>query len=85
MATIEQLSTQCEKALDFPKTLIRDNTYPHRMNSYLRRLNEHEDRLFQDEKFAALDFSDLDVNACGTFTCSYGHGKCTDCLHRLCA
>ena len=77
-ATREQLSTQCEKALEFPKTLIHDSTYPHSLNSYLNRLNEHEHRLFQDEKNAALDFSDLDANACGISTYSYRHGMWND-------
>ena len=59
MATREQLSSQCDKALEYPKTLIHNSTYPHSLDLYLDRLNEHEDRLFQDENNAVLDFSDL--------------------------
>ena len=77
-ATREQLSTQCEKALEFPKTLIHDSTYPYSLNSYLDRLDKHEDRLFQDENHAALDFSDLDADACGISTYTSRHGMWTD-------
>ena len=65
MATRRQLSAQCEKALDFPKTLIHDGTYPYSLDLYLNRLNEYEHRLFHEQRRAALDFSDLDVGACG--------------------
>ena len=65
-ATRGELSAQCEKALDFPRTLIHDSTYPYSLDLYFNRLNEYEDRLFHDdEKRAAVDFSDLDVGACG--------------------
>ena len=61
-STREQLSTQCEKALEYPRTLIHNSTYPHSLDLYLDRLNEYEDRLFQGEYNAVLDFSDLDSN-----------------------
>ena len=65
-ATRGELSAQCEKALDFPRTLIHDSTYPYSLDLYFNRLNEYEDRLFHDdERRAAVDFSDLDVGACG--------------------
>ena len=78
MATRHQLSAQCEKALEFPRTLIHDSTYPYSLDVYFNRLNEYEDRLFHDERRAALDFSDLDVGACGLSTYSDSHEMCTD-------
>ena len=78
MATRHQLSTQCENALDFPRTLIHDSSYPYSLDLYFKRLNEYEDRLFHDERRAALDFSDLDVGACGLSTYSDRNEMCTD-------
>lgn len=79
IATRHQLSAQCEKALDFPRTLIHDSTFPYSLDVYFNRLNEYEDRLFQnDGRRAALDFSDLDIGACGLSTYSDSHEICTD-------
>lgn len=79
IATRHQLSAQCEKALDFPRTLIHDSIFPYSLDVYFDRLNEYEDRLFNnDERRAALDFSDLDVGACGLSTYSGNHEMRTD-------
>ena len=78
MATRHQLVAQCEKALDFPRTLIHDSTYPYILDVYFNRLNEFEDRLFHDERRAALDFSDLDIGASGLSTYSDRHEMNTD-------
>ena len=84
MATRGELSAQCEKALDFPRTLIHDNTYPYSLDLYFNRLNEYEDRLFQDDEGrAALDFSDLDVGACGLSPYSDSLEMCTDLYHAV--
>ncbi len=68
MTEKNQLDTSCEEALDFPKNLIRHNTYEHSIDSYYERLNEHESRLFHNEAQATVDFSEFDAQGKGMFT-----------------
>ena len=55
-----QLIVSCGEALEFPRNLVRHDSYEHVLDSYHNRLNEHEERLFQAESKSALDFSELD-------------------------
>ena len=54
------LTVSCEAALEFPRNLVRHDSYEYILNSYHSRLDEHEKRLFQDESKSTLDFSELD-------------------------
>lgn len=65
MTIREQLATSCEAAVDYPKNLIRHNTYEHKINTYFERLNEREDRIFNNKAEAALDFWEFDVHGKG--------------------
>jgi len=70
-----QLNTSCEDPMDFPKNIIRHNTYEHSLKAYHERLNEHEDRLFQSEENAAVDFSELAVQGKGTTAHPFVHSS----------
>jgi hypothetical protein len=67
MTVKDQLDASCEEALEFPKNLLRHNTYEHSIDSYHERLNEHEGRLFHNEAQAAVDFSEFTVQGKGMF------------------
>jgi len=67
MTVKDQLDASCEEALEFPKNLLRHNTYEHSIDSYHERLNEHEGRLFHNEAQAAVDFSEFAVQGKGMF------------------
>ena len=62
---VATLNSRCVKALDYPKNLIQPGAYPYNLDSYFKRLNEHEHRLFEDGGEAAVDFSEFATNAMG--------------------
>ena len=62
MSLVDHLNIKCEEALSFPNSLIRHNTYPYSIDTQLKRLNEHEYRLFNNEEEAAVDFSEFAID-----------------------
>lgn len=66
MDSQNQLYALLEDPVDFPRNLIRHNSYEYTLASYHERLDGQEDRLFQKEKNVAVDFSELDFHGKGT-------------------
>lgn len=63
-----------ETALEYPKNLIVYQNVPHSdiLDSYFKRLNDEQTRLFQKEsEVAALDFLDLDDHGRGELIILY--------------
>lgn len=71
----DQLNASCEGSLDFPRNLIRHNSYEHTINSYHERLDEEESRLFQKEFKSAVDFSEFDIHGKGTSASRSSNGN----------
>lgn len=65
---MDHLIKTCRTAKEFPRNLCQSHHVPHSdvLDSYLKRLNNEQTRLFQTEdETAALDFLDLNDNGAG--------------------
>ena len=64
---MEQVISSCKSAADYPKNLVKSNTYEFIATSYSDRLDECEHDLFGNEKSAALYFWDFGDGGKGTY------------------
>jgi len=65
MSDKAEFKRSCDEAVEFPKNLVYHNTFDHNLQRYSERLDEHELRLFFDEKKANLDIWDFDDESQG--------------------
>ena len=63
---MEQVIASCDSAADFPKNLIKSNTYEFVTTSYSDKLDEREHDLFGNENSAALYFWEFGDDGIGT-------------------
>lgn len=57
---MDQLSTACTECRQYPWNLPDREHLDYVLSSYFQKLNEHQPRLFTDEKDAELTFRDFD-------------------------
>ena len=64
---MDKISLLCRTASSYPSNLVdHSNIHQHVLDSYLQRLDQRQDLLFQKEtETAALDFIDLREQAAG--------------------
>lgn len=64
---MDQFLASCNAAAEYPKNLIRSNTYAFVAQSYFDKLNELQSELFNSPEKAALDFWEFGDSASGMF------------------
>ena len=64
---MEQVISSCKSAPEYPKNLVKSNTYEFVATSYFDRLNECERDLFGKANSAALHFWDFRDGGKGTY------------------
>lgn len=57
----------CNAATTYPKNLISPSEYQHTLQTYVDELNVREEKLFDTDDKAALDFWDLGDGAASTY------------------
>ncbi len=61
----KELTISIKAAADYPRNIVRHNTYEHSLEAYSRLLDESESRLFAKQAEAALDFWEFDFDGKG--------------------
>lgn len=69
---MEQVVNSCKAAADYPKNLIRSNTYEFIARAYFEKLEERQLTLFNDETRASLEFWDFGDSAKGNWVLFLG-------------
>lgn len=64
---MNHFASSCDAAATYPKNLISPNEYQHTLQGYVDELNVREEKLFDIDDKAALDFWDLDDGAASTY------------------
>ena len=61
----KELTVSIEAAADYPRNIVRHNTYEHSLEAYYQLLDARESRLFAKPADAALDLWQFDFDGKG--------------------
>jgi hypothetical protein len=64
---MDYLYQSCERSAEYPRNLVHSDAYSHVTASYVEKLDEREEELFDDETEASLDFWETEVDVKGAY------------------